>query len=163
MKKNQPLNIARRCLIGRLPMFLFASGAVFTATHTLFGGLSPVMASQQLDLKPGKIVLPDMALASDGGTVSLSKWSDRPLLVNFWATWCAPCVVELPMLEEVAQILAQNNIMVILVSMDKGGQEIAAPFLEERGETDPGLASLPARPNVGQLVKSQWKYPGKSV
>ena len=57
MKKNQPLNNARRCLIWRLPLFLFASGAVFTGTDSLFGGLSPAYASQQLDLKPGKTAL----------------------------------------------------------------------------------------------------------
>ena len=137
MKKNQPLNIARRCLIGRLPLFLFASGAVFTGSDRLFGGLSPAMAGQQLDLKPGKTALPDMALASDGGTISLSKWADRPLLINFWATWCAPCVVELPMLEAAAQILAEDNIILVLISMDRGGQQIAAPFLQERGITTP--------------------------
>ena len=97
------------------------------------------MASQQLDLKPGKTALSDIALASDGSTISLSKWADRPLLINFWATWCAPCVVELPMLEAAAQILAEDNIMLVLVSMDRGGQKIAAPFLQERGITTPSI------------------------
>ena len=135
MKKNQPLNNARRCLVGRLPLFLFASGAVFTGTDSLFGGLSPAYASQQLDLKPGKIALSDIALASDGGTISLSKWAGRPLLINFWATWCAPCIAELPALSRAAAALAGDGITVLLVSIDRGGAAKAMTFLKEHGVT----------------------------
>ena len=63
--------------------------------------------------------------------------NDKALLINFWATWCAPCVVELPELEEAAHKLADDNIEVILISVDRKGLEHAQSFLDERGIKTP--------------------------
>lgn len=57
--------------------------------------------------------LPDMS----GATRSLDEWRGRPLLVNFWATWCAPCRREIPLLKK-AQATQGDNLQVIGVAVD---------------------------------------------
>jgi cytochrome c biogenesis protein CcmG/thiol:disulfide interchange protein DsbE len=48
--------------------------------------------------------LPDLELATlDGGTVGLTSWEGDPLVVNFWASWCPPCLEEMPEFEQVAR------------------------------------------------------------
>ena len=44
----------------------------------------------------------------DGGETSLAEFSGKPVLVNLWATWCAPCVKELPTLDQLSQ--SQNGL-----------------------------------------------------
>lgn len=48
----------------------------------------------------------------------LSQSSDTTYIVNFWATWCKPCVVEIPYFEEIQQNFKDKNVRVIMVSMD---------------------------------------------
>ena len=151
MKKNQPLNSSRRHLLARLPSYLCTSLAAMGAVQAVFGDISPAYATNGLDLKLSQAGLPDILLTSDSGIYSLSELADRPLLINFWATWCAPCVVELPMLEEAAQILAEDKIMLVLVSMDRGGQEIARPFLQARDITTP-LSLYDPKAEMGRAV-----------
>ena len=151
MKKNQPLNSSRRHLLGRLPSYLCTSLAAMGVVEAVFGNISPAYANSGLDLKLSQAGLPEISLTSDSGIYSLSELADRPLLINFWATWCAPCVVELPMLEEAAQILAEDKIMLVLVSMDRGGQEIARPFLQARDITTP-LSLYDPKAEMGRAV-----------
>ena len=151
MKKNQPLNSSRRHLLARLPSYLCTSLAAMGAVHAVFGDISPAYATNGLDLKLSQAGLPEISLTSDSGIYSLSELADRPLLINFWATWCAPCVVELPMLEGAAQILAEDKIMLVLVSMDRGGQEIARSFLQARDITTP-LSLYDPKAEMGRAV-----------
>jgi thiol-disulfide isomerase/thioredoxin len=55
--------------------------------------------------------------APDGTPVTLAKFKGRPVLVNLWATWCAPCVAELPTLDALAK-RAGDRLQVIVVSQD---------------------------------------------
>lgn len=63
----------------------------------------------------------------DGETVSLSDFIGKPVLVNIWATWCAPCVVEMPMLDELAA-REKDRMKVLVVSQDIQGAEKVDPF-----------------------------------
>lgn len=60
--------------------------------------------------------------------------NDTTYVINFWATWCAPCVKELPYFEKLHQVLAAQKIKVILVSLDfrKDLETKLKPFLEQR-------------------------------
>lgn len=60
--------------------------------------------------------------------------SDTTYVINFWATWCAPCVKELPYFEKLHQAMAAQKIKVILVSLDfrKDLETKLKPFLEQR-------------------------------
>lgn len=53
-----------------------------------------------------------------GKTGSLSQWKGKPLVVNFWATWCAPCVEEMPELNALQAEIAAKNIQVIGIGVD---------------------------------------------
>ena len=63
----------------------------------------------------------------DGKTVTLASFKGKPLLVNLWATWCGPCVREMPTLEKVAE-RAGDKLKVLTVSQDREGIDIGATF-----------------------------------
>jgi len=76
--------------------------------------------------------MPDVQFATlDGGTTRLSAFYGRPVVLNFWATWCSPCVAELPELDK----LAENDpgFAVLVVSADRGGASVVKPFLASHG------------------------------
>ena len=64
-----------------------------------------------------------------GGKLSLASLKGRPFLLNLWATWCAPCVKELPALDSLAK---EGGIRVVAVSQDSGDPNAVARFLADR-------------------------------
>jgi thiol-disulfide isomerase/thioredoxin len=74
---------------------------------------------------------PDAIFADpDGGEISLAEFRGTPVLVNLWATWCAPCVKELPTLNALARKHAKDGALgVIAVSQDMGPQGSVEAFL----------------------------------
>ncbi len=78
-------------------------------------------------------LMPDMALSdAAGGQRQLSSLRGKPVLVNLWATWCRPCITELPMLNTIAD---EGKLRVLAVSQDSGEPAKVAAFLKERGLT----------------------------
>jgi len=85
------------------------------------------------ELKPAKPA-PDVAfLDADGAAIKLDAYRGRVLLLNFWATWCAPCVKELPALQALQADLGGPEFDVLIVSVDRKGHDVATPFLEDLG------------------------------
>lgn len=77
--------------------------------------------------------IPDFTLADQQGKqLSLPSLKGKPLLVNLWATWCAPCVAELPTLDKLAGDRS-GHLRVLTVSQDMAGTEKVADFLKSRG------------------------------
>jgi thiol-disulfide isomerase/thioredoxin len=73
---------------------------------------------------------PSLAFRSlNGEAVSLADFQGQVVLVNFWATWCAPCVAEMPSLERLHLALEDEGFAVLAVSQDRGGAGVVAPFL----------------------------------
>ena len=69
----------------------------------------------------------------DGGDFDLTKFKGGPVLVNLWASWCAPCIKELPTLQELEQSHNQDGALgVIAVSQDMAPQGSVEAFLAER-------------------------------
>lgn len=68
----------------------------------------------------------------DGKSLGLAAERGRFVLLNFWATWCAPCVKELPALDRLQQALGGERFRVVTVSLDRGGAREVVPFLAER-------------------------------
>ncbi len=84
----------------------------------------------------GPPVTPPAALwtTADGTTQTLATYAGRAVVLNFWATWCVPCVAEMPSLDALAR-LAGPEIAVLALSSDRGGARAVERFYAERGIT----------------------------
>src|SRR4030095_6412422 len=72
---------------------------------------------------------PDFTLTSlDGKTVKLSDLKGKAVVLNFWATWCAPCKIEVPWLVDLQKQYGPQGLEIIGVAMDEGGKEEVAEF-----------------------------------
>lgn len=97
------------------------------------------MASAEVDLPPPELppedslqMAPAFALPSlEGDTLRLEDVRGQVALVNFWATWCAPCRVETPDLVELYETLHDDGFTVVGIAMDRGGADIVQPFVDE--------------------------------
>ena len=67
-----------------------------------------------------------------GNPASLSEFAGKIVLVNLWATWCQPCLREMPSLERVQARLGAG-ITVVAISEDRGGSKIVEPFIGKLG------------------------------
>ena len=92
--------------------------------------------------------IPDLVfIAKDSSPVPIGDFRGRTLLINLWATWCAPCLREMPMLDRLALATAGPGFEIIALNQDRGGLEAALPFWREHGFTglslylDDGLKS----------------------
>jgi thiol-disulfide isomerase/thioredoxin len=93
-----------------------ANGMRATLSYKFAGQLAPTVAFT----------------GADGRDVALSDFAGRPLLVNIWATWCAPCKAEMPTLDALAALEA-GRISVIAVSQDLRGRTPVLAFFRETG------------------------------
>lgn len=73
---------------------------------------------------------PDFALKDENGaTVRLSDYRGKVVLLNFWATWCGPCKVEIPWFVQFESEYKDKGFAVIGISMDEGGWDDVKPYL----------------------------------
>ena len=72
------------------------------------------LAAEQVQVRPD-LELRDL----DGKPHRLSEWNGKLLLVNFWATWCAPCLKEIPLLVEMQQQFGPRGLQIVGVAMDQ--------------------------------------------
>ena len=95
---------------------------------------SPERQRYHIDEAQAGTPLPSAQVTSaDGSQATLGRFKGKPLLVNLWATWCAPCVEELPTLDRLAASVGDKAV-VLTLSQDIGAD--SAPvraFLEQRG------------------------------
>jgi len=109
----------------------------------------------------------------DGADTSIASLGGKPLLVNLWATWCAPCVKELPTLDAL-EAERQGKLAVIAVSQDMGAQDSVDTFLASKkigrfaAYHDPdmalssalGVQVLPTSILYDAAGKEVWRYTG---
>lgn len=69
---------------------------------------------------------------ADGKVVSLSEYKGKVVLLNFWATWCGPCKVEIPWFIEFEQKFKDKGFAVLGVAMDEEGWEVIKPYITEK-------------------------------
>lgn len=80
-----------------------------------------------------------------GKAVSLSDFRGRVVLLNFWATWCAPCVREMPSMEKLYQAFRERGLVVLGVSLDEEGAAKVEPFVRMVGVTFPIVLDTASR------------------
>jgi thiol-disulfide isomerase/thioredoxin len=66
-----------------------------------------------------------------GAERSLKDWKGKVVLLNLWATWCAPCRKEMPALDRLQQALGSDGFEVVALSVDRGGAEASKKFLDQ--------------------------------
>jgi thiol-disulfide isomerase/thioredoxin len=91
-------------------------------------------------VKADRPSVPDLVfMGSSGADIKLSKWQGRVVLLNLWATWCAPCRKEMPTLNDLQKQLGSKDFEVIALSVDRKGLEASSAFLKETGADSLGL------------------------
>lgn len=68
-----------------------------------------------------------------GAEHRLAGFAGKGLVVNLWATWCGPCVVEMPSLDHLAALVREEGIEVLALSQDRGGAEAVRAFYARAG------------------------------
>jgi peroxiredoxin len=71
--------------------------------------------------------LPDL----NGKMVSLADYKGQVVLLNIWATWCGPCVEEMPSMERLHQELKDEKFVILAVSIDESGAKAVLPFMKK--------------------------------
>ncbi|HXY54984.1 MAG TPA: TlpA disulfide reductase family protein [Nitrospirota bacterium] len=132
------------------------------AVFTLLIALFVILLSARCTPKEGKIIgygdrAPGFSLqALDGKTVSLADFRGKVILVHFWATWCPPCVEEMPALEQFARSIRAKDFQILAVSVDEGGAAAVAAFMQKNGLSIPVLLD-PSR-SIAKLYGT-FKFP----
>ena len=67
------------------------------------------------------------------GTVSLADLKGKVVVVNFWATWCPPCLKEMPMLNELQAVYKDEGVVLLGLSLDEEGLSVTEPFIKKLG------------------------------
>ena len=96
---------------------------VFVAIATLSAAFGAYLSLNKQDSanfsNPAVALLMNTSLPDTSGqTHTISEWRDKVLLVNFWATWCPPCVEEMPELVELQNSLASKNLQIVGIGVD---------------------------------------------
>ncbi len=119
-------------------------------------------------------LLPNFTLNdAKGGKLRLQALKGKPLLINLWATWCAPCIAEMPTLDALAKVRG-GEVRVLTVSQDMAQTEKVAEFMTQRGfshiepwldpETDLAFhykaETLPATIYYDAQGREVWRYIG---
>ena len=89
---------------------------------------------------------PDFQLRDlNGRLVTLSDMRGKVVLLNFWATWCGPCRVEMPAMEQLYRMFPRKDFEILAVSTDAQGVAITRPFQQENHLTFPILHDVDYR------------------
>jgi thiol-disulfide isomerase/thioredoxin len=68
----------------------------------------------------------------EGTNTSLDQYRGKVVLVNFWATWCAPCRIEIPWLIEFNEKYGPKGLVILGVAMDDEGNQVVQPYVRDR-------------------------------
>ena len=108
-----------------------------------FRAADPPAKLDQLDFK-----------APDGADVSLASFAGKTVLLNLWATWCAPCRSEMPALDRLQTAKGSDRFQVVAVNVDLRNPERAKAFLDETGVKNLAFYSDPTSAIFAKLKKN---------
>lgn len=112
---------------------ILVAAVLLWALHRLGPQLSALTGIGPVEGSVPKYVVTDL----QGRTWSSEDLRGQVVVVNFWATWCLPCRIEIPALQTLHEDHADGGVVVLGISTDVGGARVVPPYLEERGVTYP--------------------------
>jgi peroxiredoxin len=136
----------------RLKWFAMAAVAVLAAGAGLYAGLSrqPTEATTQATSALLGLTLPD----PEGHDQPLAQWRGKLLVVNFWATWCAPCRAEMPEFVKAQSLYGARGLQFVGVAVDEPGK--TREFAKEIGLNYPvligGFGAMELSKSLGNSV-----------
>lgn len=142
-----------RHLLVALGILLLAGGSLSYA----FAGTSRPDSGPAGAVQAG-VVAPDVTLEKlTGGTVNLSEYQGKVVILNFWATWCPPCRAEMPSMEKLYRLMeGEEDFEMLAVNIEKDGGEIVPKFLKRNPHSFPVLLDPQAR---AQEIYGVYRYP----
>ncbi|MFT7569278.1 MAG: thiol-disulfide isomerase/thioredoxin [Paracoccaceae bacterium] len=128
-----------------------ADSSTYTRADTVSGATTTPPRTgwmQKFEPATAPAALPTSAFTEqDGAKRVLADFGGQIVLMNFWATWCGPCVREMPSLERLHQKLGSKDFTVIALSEDRKGWDKITPFRKQLG-----LTALPLFHDVGSKM-----------
>ena len=110
------------------------------ASVYLVSSSNPRPASEWVNSVVAGDLAPDFELEdTKGNKVTLSDLRGKIVLVNFWATWCPPCLEEMPSMERLNEVLAGDDFVMLAVNTEANGRSVVPAFLEKTPYTFPIL------------------------
>ena len=96
--------------------------------------------------------MPDLAFTdANDKPVKLSDYKGKTVLLNFWATWCAPCVKEMPSLDRLQGEIGKDKLVVLPLSLDGPSKPKVAPFYADRKLANLGIYFDKGKKALGAL------------
>ncbi|GAB1722176.1 MAG: Thiol-disulfide oxidoreductase ResA [Nitrospira sp.] len=119
---------------------LVSGGVLFADVYGASSNSNPapltvVSRAPQVDDEAPNFLLKD----SEGFNVTLDQFRGKVVLLNFWATWCGPCKIEMPAMEQLYRSFSRKEFEILAVSTDAQGTAVTRPFQQEVGFTFPVL------------------------
>jgi thiol-disulfide isomerase/thioredoxin len=108
----------------------FLSKALFSCFFFVLA-VNPVHAAD-FHLDPHPKAMPALAFTDqDGHPVTLETFKGKVVVLDFWASWCGPCRIEFPLLDQLQERVADKGLAVVAVSLDRGGRPVVDRFYDE--------------------------------
>jgi len=134
MTHSAPFFLSRRFLLV-VGGAVLASPALANVGPELFKG-----TLARFDVSRAGKSLPDVAFAdSDDNSVGLADYKGKVVLLNFWATWCKPCVTEMPSLDKLQADMPKDKFIVLPLSLDGPSRPKVAPFYRDKNIESLGI------------------------
>jgi thiol-disulfide isomerase/thioredoxin len=126
--------IGRRLLLAAASAFFATPALAKLGPELLTGSLARFTLAQEP--KP----LPELAFTdADDKPLTLADYKGKTMLLNFWATWCAPCVKEMPSLDRLQGEIGKDRLVVLPLSLDGPSRPKVAPFYADRKLANLGI------------------------
>ena len=126
--------IGRRLLLAAVPAFFAAPALANLGPDLLKGGVAKFTLAKEP--KP----LPELAFTdAEDKPLTLASYKGKTVLLNFWATWCAPCVKEMPSLDRLQAEKGKDKFVVLPLSLDGPSRPKVAPFYADRKLANLGI------------------------
>jgi thiol-disulfide isomerase/thioredoxin len=124
----------RSALLGfALTAAILPNGASFASSAPVACASPPPALGKYQPARGGKHIPTTAFIDADGNDKSLADLRGEGLIVNFWATWCAPCVKEMPALDRMAGAAREHGLRVLALSADREGASVVRQFYDVNG------------------------------